>query len=108
MFRAISGGSRDAKGKWLSHQLLDESGNFLTNRNKINSNFVLVCMKRNLTIRLFFGILVVAVSLVLFSYARARVSREEEPNSETGKCGKAQSEFILWQSLTHNLLISKR
>jgi hypothetical protein len=98
----------DAKGKLLKHQLLGESGNFLPNRNKINCNFVLVCMKRNLTIRLFIGILVVAVSLVLFSYARARVSGEEEPNSETGKCGKAQSEFILWQSLTHNLLISRR
>jgi hypothetical protein len=65
-------------------------------------------MKRNLTIRLFIGILVVIFSLALFSYARARVSREEEPNAETGKCGKAQSEFILWQSLTHNLLIVKR
>jgi hypothetical protein len=108
MFRTVSGGSRDAKGKLLKHQLLGKNGNFLPNRNKINCNFVLVCMKRNLTIRLFIGILVVAVSLVLFSYARARVSGEEEPNSETGKCGKAQSEFILWQSLTHNLLISRR
>jgi hypothetical protein len=65
-------------------------------------------MQRNLTIRLFIGVLAIAFSLILFSYARARVSREEEPNGETGKCGKAQTEFILWQSLTHNLLIGRR
>ncbi len=64
-------------------------------------------MKRSLTIRLFIGTLVVALSLIFFSYVHARTSRQEEPNGETGKCesGNTQSEFILWESLTHNLLV---
>jgi hypothetical protein len=63
-------------------------------------------MTRNLTIRLFIGILVIAASVMLFSYARAKASREEDPNCETGKCpsGNSHTEFILWESLTHNLL----
>ena len=55
------------------------------------------------------GVLVIALSLILFSYVHAR-SAQEEPNGETGKCdgGKSQNEFILWESLTHNFLIGKR
>jgi hypothetical protein len=63
-------------------------------------------MKRNMTIRLLIGILVVSLSMILFSYARSRASRAEEPNGEMEKCssGKAQTEYILWETLTHNLL----
>jgi hypothetical protein len=66
-------------------------------------------MKRSLTIRLFMGTLVVALSLIFFSYVHARTS-QDEPNGESGKCegGKTQSEFILWESLTHNFLIGRR
>jgi hypothetical protein len=55
------------------------------------------------------GTLVVALSLIFFSYVHARTS-QDEPNGESGKCegGKTQSEFILWESLTHNFLIGKR
>ena len=66
-------------------------------------------MKRSLTIRLFIGILVIAVSVMLFSYVRAKASREEDPTCETGKCpsGKSHIEFMLWESLVHNLLSAK-
>jgi len=66
-------------------------------------------MKRSLTIRLFLGTLLVALSLILFSYVHARTS-QEEPNGDTSKCegGKSQSEFILWESLTHNFLIGRQ
>jgi hypothetical protein len=66
-------------------------------------------MKRSLTIRLFMGTLVIALSLILFSYVHARTS-QEEPTGESGKCdgSKTQNEFILWESLTHNFLIGKR
>jgi hypothetical protein len=68
-------------------------------------------MKRNLTIRLFTATLIIIASMVVFSYAHARASRQDDPatNGE-GKCdgSKCQSPFVLWESLTHNLLISKR
>lgn len=67
-------------------------------------------MKRNLTIRLLMCTLVIAIGLIVFSYARARASRQDDPatNGE-GKCeaGKSQSPFVLWESITHNLLISR-
>jgi hypothetical protein len=46
-----------------------------------------------------------------FSYAHARASRKDDPTTNgEGKCegSKSQSPFVLWESLTHNLLISKR
>jgi hypothetical protein len=68
-------------------------------------------VNRNLTIRLFLGTLVIAVALIVFSYARVQASRQDDPatNGE-GKCEgtKSQSPFVLWESLTHNFLISKR
>jgi hypothetical protein len=67
-------------------------------------------MKRNLTIRLLMCTLVIAIGLIVFSYAHARASRQDDPatNGE-GKCeaGKSQSPFVLWESLTHNFLIGK-
>jgi hypothetical protein len=66
-------------------------------------------MKRSLTIRLFIGVLVIAVSVMLFSYVRTKTSREEDPTCETGKCasGKSHTEFMLWESLVHTLLNAK-
>jgi len=72
-------------------------------------------VNRNLTIRLFprifFVTLVIAVALIVFSYAHVQASRQDDPatNGE-GKCEgtKSQSPFVLWESLTHNFLISKR
>ncbi len=63
-------------------------------------------MKRSLTIRLFIGILLIAVSVMLFSYVREKTSREEDPTCETGKCstGTRHTEFVLWESLVHTLL----
>lgn len=63
-------------------------------------------MTRSLTIRLFVGILVIAASVMLFSYVRTKASRENDPNGETGKCPSqnTHTEIILWESLTHNLL----
>jgi hypothetical protein len=64
-------------------------------------------MTRSITIRFFIGILVVALSFILFSYAHTRASKEDDSNGEGGKCraGKTQTEYILWESLTHNLLV---
>lgn len=66
-------------------------------------------MKRQHYLRLFIVVLVTGVSVLLFSYVRARNSRSEEPCNEGGKCngGKAKTEYILWESLTHNLLAAK-
>ena len=63
-------------------------------------------MKRSLTIRLFIGVLVIAVSVMLFSYVRAKASKEDEPTCESGKCpnGNTHSEFMLLESLIHTLL----
>jgi hypothetical protein len=46
------------------------------------------------------------MSLILFSYNRSKASTDEDSNGEAGKCPqkKAQTEYILWESLTHNLL----
>ena len=59
---------------------------------------------------LFIVVLVASMSVSLFSYVRARSSKTEEPCNECGKCngGKAKSEIILLESLTHNLLVSNR
>lgn len=67
-------------------------------------------MKRSIYFRLFIVAVVVSVSVLLFSYVRARSTRAEDPCNECGKCsgGKARSEIILWESLTHNLLVSRR
>jgi hypothetical protein len=66
-------------------------------------------MKRSLTIRLFIGVLVIAVSVMLFSYVRAKTSKEEDPTCETGKCpsGTKHTEFMLLESLIHTLLNAK-
>jgi len=58
--------------------------------------------------RLLFVILVTAASLALFSYARKKTTAADpERSSECGgkSCEKkTQSEYILWESLTRNLL----
>jgi hypothetical protein len=69
-------------------------------------------MKRKLYIRLSVLVLAVSLSLVLVSYVRARASRIDDPSSN--ECGnkceskKAHTEYILWESLTRNLLIIRR
>jgi len=67
-------------------------------------------MIRNKYIRLFVLLLVVSVSLVLFSYVRSRNSSSDDPNCEGSKCPskKTRTEYILWESLTRNLLVSNR
>ena len=67
-------------------------------------------MKRSIYFRLFIVVLLASMSVLLFSYVRARSAKAEEPCNESGKCGggKAKSEIILLESLTHNLLVSNR
>jgi hypothetical protein len=69
-------------------------------------------MKRSIYFRLFIVVLVTSMSVLLFSYVRARSSgsKSSDPCSESGRCngGKAKSEIILLESLTHNLLVSSR
>lgn len=67
-------------------------------------------MKRSLYIRIFIVIAATSASLLLLSYVHARTTRTEDQNCESGKCpsGKARTEYILWESLTHNLLTANR
>ena len=62
-------------------------------------------MKSKTYIRLFFLVLVVSISFILFSYSRSNSSADKE-NSDCGKCQqkKTQTEFIIWESLSRNLL----
>lgn len=63
-------------------------------------------MMRSLTIRLFIVIFVIAASFLFFSYIHVRAAKEDNSNGEGGKCcGKTQTEYILWESLTRNLLV---
>jgi len=66
-------------------------------------------MKRKLYIRLSILVLAISLSLMLVSYARMR-SHTDDPTNECGnKCSgkKAQTEYILWESITRNLLMVK-
>lgn len=67
-------------------------------------------MKRNLYIRLFIVVMAASASLLLLSYVHTRTINSEEQNCDGSKCpsGKAQTEYILWESLTHNLLSANR
>ncbi|HEY4209559.1 MAG TPA: hypothetical protein VGM31_22190 [Puia sp.] len=67
-------------------------------------------MKTKTYIRLFVIVLVASASLILLSYSHKKVSTSEERSTECGgkSCDqKSQSEFILWESLTRNLLSAR-
>lgn len=69
-------------------------------------------MKRIHYLRLLVLVMVTSASVLLFSYVRAHNSHSEEPCNEGGKSSgdhgcKARTEYILWESLTHNLLADK-
>jgi hypothetical protein len=67
-------------------------------------------MKRSLYFRLFIVVVAASASLMLLSYVHARTANTEDQNCESGKCpsSKARTEYILWESLTHNLLTANR
>jgi hypothetical protein len=62
-------------------------------------------MMRKTYIRLFFLILIVSISFLLFASSR-RAAADCTTGDDSGKCDqkKAQTEFILWESLSRNLL----
>ena len=69
-------------------------------------------MKSKLYIRISLFVLALSVSLMLFSYVRVKASRQDDPNNPNNECSgkcekKAQTEFILWESITRNLLMIK-
>ena len=67
-------------------------------------------MKRNLLFRFLLVAFVAVASVMLLSYVHARTAQPEEPTNECGKrpsSGKAKTEFILWEALTHNLLVAR-
>ncbi len=68
-------------------------------------------MRSKTYLRLFLLILVTAASLILFSYSRKKTETDKtEPSTECGgkSCEKkAQSEFILFESLSRNLLSAR-
>jgi hypothetical protein len=57
-------------------------------------------------IRLLLLILIFSVSFILFSYSRKTSSPGQKDPDGSEKCSrnKAQTEFILWESLSRNLL----
>jgi hypothetical protein len=67
-------------------------------------------MQRRMYIRLLILVLAASMSCILFSYSRSQASTDEDANGEAGKCPqkKAQTEYILWESLTRNLLSINR
>lgn len=72
-------------------------------------------MKRGLFFRLFMAVAVAFASILLLSYVHARTARAQEQNCEGGKCpdgrnpsGGVRTEYILWESLTHNFLTANR
>jgi hypothetical protein len=77
------------------------------------STFVLLSishfMKRSFLFRFLLVAIVAAASVMLLSYVHARTAQPEEPTNECGKrpSGKAKTEFILWEALTHNLLVAR-
>jgi hypothetical protein len=66
-------------------------------------------MKRSLLFRFILVAIVAVASVMLLSYVHARTAQSEEPTNECGKrpSGKAKTEYILWEALTHNLLVNR-
>jgi hypothetical protein len=66
-------------------------------------------MKFKTYIRLFFLVLAASISFLLFSYSH-KSAAETDKNEECGKCGKkkAQTEFILFESLSRSFLSASR
>ena len=66
-------------------------------------------MKRSLLFRFILVAIVAVASVMLLSYVHARTAQSEEPANECGKrpSGKAKTEYILWEALTHNLLVNR-
>jgi hypothetical protein len=67
-------------------------------------------MRSKTYIRLLLVLLVTAASLILFSYSQKKTDPATERSTECGgkSCEKkTQSEFILWESLTRNLLSAR-
>jgi len=68
-------------------------------------------MRSKTYIRLSLLVLVTAASLILFSYSRKKTEPDSERSSECSgskPCEKkAQSEFILWESISRNLLSAR-
>jgi hypothetical protein len=66
-------------------------------------------MKRSLIFRFFLVAFLAVASVMLLSYVHARTAQSEEPTNECGKrpSGKAKTEYILWEALTHSLLANR-
>ena len=67
-------------------------------------------MKAKSFLRVFLLVLIASISVFLFSWSHKTTDSSESNNCESGKCSekKSQSEFILWESLTRNLLSASR
>jgi hypothetical protein len=69
-------------------------------------------MKSKTYLRIFFLVLAASISFLLFSYSHkdAANANKNEDCGNCGKCGKkkAQTEFILWESLSRNFLSASR
>jgi hypothetical protein len=67
-------------------------------------------MRPKTYIRLLLVILVASASFILLSYSRKNTDANTDGSTECGGKGcekKVQSDFILWESLTRNLLSAR-
>lgn len=67
-------------------------------------------MKSKTYLQIFLLILVASISLFLFSYSHKATTSDKEDTNGQEKCcqKKVHSEFILWESLSRNLLSASR
>ena len=66
-------------------------------------------MRSKTYLQIFLLILVASISFFLFSYAHKATSDKEDTNGQEKCCQKkVHSEFMLWESLSRNLLSASR
>lgn len=64
-------------------------------------------MKKSIYIRIFFVVLIACACGLLFSYTHRNVAEDDTNQCDGVKCcekKKSPSEFVLWESIYHNLL----
>jgi hypothetical protein len=61
-------------------------------------------MKARTSIRIFFLVIVASISLMLFASSRNKVAAKDCPDSDKCNLNPVQTEFIIWQAISHPLL----
>ena len=59
-------------------------------------------MKTRIHNRLLLLVLLVSVSILLIAYNMSKLRLNRETGEENGETGRAQTEFIIWDSFSHD------